>query len=388
MDRTSRFWKDTGGTITAITAISLIAFVGALAFVVDLGHLHIVQNELRNAADTCALRGARAFLPDVLVPGPPPYSPWTGDQMNANARAQATDTVSKNKSDNTALKDLPDADIQTGIWYYKQSEIPGGSSERLQPWTWPPPASEWGKFIGPGIRLPVKRDGSDNYGPVGMTLASFLGQKQVSVGARATAALSGVGGFVPGSPVLPFGTWGDLLTGIGQVIEGKFKPDANDKLGWTNLDPNDTNPNASELKKMIRDATGQYTPDCPTGSSVGIQNGVDASVIGAMTGHNNRFGLAPSLSNPDIYVPTGTNASGVPYADVVYMMPVFEDNGSGDKFNQSAVVGAVPVKIVQVQTSPVNSITVKVVDDYYPPVPGYGGGRYYGILSPQPFLVE
>lgn len=422
MNKTSRFWKDTGGSITALTVVALIAFVGVLAFVVDLGHLHIVQNELRNAADACALRGARAFLPDSVAP---PGSTglqtgWTGDQMNANATAQASSTVTVNKSDNVALKDLPSADIKTGIWYYLPSECPNSSDQLtnipLSSSTWPPPISEWGKMIGPGIRLPVKRTGSDNYGPVAMSLAGFLGQDQVSVGANATAALSGMGGFVPGSPVLPFGTWSDQLTGTGQQIHGTFRNDNSDTLGWTNLDPNNTNPNASELMNLLADPTGASTPDCPTGSTVGIQNGVAASVVKAMVAKNNRFGL--TAAGGSTYVPTGS------YATKVYMMPVFQDQSSGsggysgdygggdcvvggvvldgvrycchggggggggdDKFNNSAVVGAVPVNIVQVQTSPNNTIDVKVVGGNYV-APGYGGGAWYGILSAQPFLVQ
>ncbi|MCL4500308.1 MAG: pilus assembly protein [Deltaproteobacteria bacterium] len=381
MDRTSRFWKDTSGSITALTAVLLIAFVGALAFVVDLGHLHIVQNELRNAADDCALRGARAFLPqDITGMTAPPSSDW----MKNNAETQASLAIADNNSDkgikaNPALKDLPVADMTVGVWNF--------ATRTMMAWQWPPDAAYWGKMVGPGISLPVKRTDSYNDGPVRMSLASFLGKDEVSVKTTATAALTPKGGTMPGAPTLPFGTWGDLLTGIGQILHGTFKKDGTDTMGWTNLDPADTNPNASELKKMINDATGRYTPDCPTGSSVGIQNGVASSVIQNMIAPNNRFGLAPSLTNPDIYVPTGTNAAGVPYADVVYEMPVFQDNGSGDKFNQSAVVGAVPIKIVQVQGPPSNTIDVQIVGGNYVS-PGYGGGLWYGILSPQPFLVQ
>ena len=56
--------RDESGAITAMTVIMMAAFLGILAVVIDLGHLHTVQNELRNAADACALRGARAFYAD------------------------------------------------------------------------------------------------------------------------------------------------------------------------------------------------------------------------------------------------------------------------------------------------------------------------------------
>lgn len=391
MNITSRFLKDTGGSVTAMTAIALIAFVGVLAFVIDLGHLHIVQNELRNAADACALRGARAFCPDS-VSGLLPAGPGTTTAPDpANAKSQAIITVTENKSDNVALKDLPTGDIQVGIWDY--------TARQLTSWQWPPPASDWGKMIGPGISLPVKRAGSDNYGPVAMTLASFLGQDLVSVGANATAALSGIGGFVPGSPVLPFGSWDDQVkkTGKDNTLHGTFNRDGTDTLGWTNLDPNNTNPNASELKKLLTDPTGASTPYCPTGSTVGIQNGQVDSAMQAMTKSNNRFGLVETPAGSNVYVPstamnplTSTPGPEVSYADTVYMMPVYiGGSASGDKYNQSAVVGAVPVKIDKVSPKAGNKYIDLVIqgDDPYL-APGYGGGAWYGILATQPFLVE
>ena len=62
MKKNSSLMRDEGGAITVMTVIMMAAFVGILAIVIDLGHLHTVQNELRNAADACALRGARAVL--------------------------------------------------------------------------------------------------------------------------------------------------------------------------------------------------------------------------------------------------------------------------------------------------------------------------------------
>jgi hypothetical protein len=50
--------KDDRGAISALTVILMVAFVGILALVIDLGHLHTVQGELRNAADAAALAEA------------------------------------------------------------------------------------------------------------------------------------------------------------------------------------------------------------------------------------------------------------------------------------------------------------------------------------------
>jgi|GEM_PF-2170127 len=391
----SFFFKDSRGSATVMLAILMFAFVGLLAFVIDLAHLQNVKTELWNAADDCALRGARAFVPDILP---------TNDQLlkidpdHVRAVTQASLAIGDNRSDDNAfhmanLIDLPAGDIQSGIWDYN-GEVSG--NKQLLPWQWPPPSSMWGKYIGPGITLPVKRDDTHNRGQVSMTLARIFKVNQVAVGAKATAALSGIGGYYPGSPVLPFGTWDNLLPQPGSPpLHGTFRNDTNDTLGWTNLNPKDTNPNANELKTIMKQGA---LYDCPYGSTVGLQNGVASTVIQAMTqqakGKNplNRFGLIPDPNstgkNEFIPSPDPNPASpGDTYASTVYMMPVFSDGSQGgNKFNQSAMVGGVPVQIVRVASPPGNYIDVKIMSGPYV-APGYGGGRWYGVLATEPKLV-
>jgi len=384
----SFFFKDSRGSATVMLAILMFAFVGLLAFVIDLAHLQNVKTELWNAADDCALRGARAFLPDNL--------PLNDQLLKINpdpnrAVSQASLAIGDNRSDDNAfhmanLIDLPAGDIQSGIWDYK-GEVTG-KIQLIMPWQWPPDQNTmWGKYIGPGITLPVKRDDTHNRGQVSMTLARIFKVNQVAVGANATAALSGVGGVYPGSPVLPFGTWDNQLPPSGNTLHGTFNVDQSDTLGWTNLNPKDTNPNANELK-TIMDQGALY--DCPYGSTVGLQNGVASSVIKAMTAKNNRFGLTDP-NNDNVYEPSSAPNPASPgdtYASTVYMMPVFSDGSGpgGNKFNHSAVVGGVPVQIVRVADSPGNYIDVQVMSGPYV-APGYGGGRWYGVLATEPKLV-
>jgi hypothetical protein len=369
---------DDSGSITTLTVILLAVFLGLMAVVIDLGHLFTVQNELRNAADACALRGARGFYPDSI------HGLENADQPDPNnAKNQASVSIGDNRSDNVALQDLPTGEIQVGIWDYQ--------AQQLTPWR-VLDSSDFGKYVGPGINLRAKRDASHNQGPVNMTLANVFGITSVPVRDAATAALSGMGGPVPGSPTLPFGSWDNLLTGAGQLLHGTFNRDGSDTLGWSNLDPDNTNPSSAQLKNLLTDPTGASTPNCPTGSTVGINNGQVAAAISAMTKSGNRFGLVETPAGSKIYVPsTATNPLTNPpvsYADTIYMMPVYADNGSGDKFNQSAVVGAVPIQICKVATSPGNSIDLKIVAGGPYIAPGYGGGKYYGILSTEPSLVQ
>src|SRR4051794_2046304 len=43
------------GAVAIATAISLVALIGFLGVVIDLGRLYVMKSELQNAADSCAL---------------------------------------------------------------------------------------------------------------------------------------------------------------------------------------------------------------------------------------------------------------------------------------------------------------------------------------------
>lgn len=47
------------GAVAVLVAFSVVALVLMLGLVLDLGHLYVTKNELQNAADACALSGAR-----------------------------------------------------------------------------------------------------------------------------------------------------------------------------------------------------------------------------------------------------------------------------------------------------------------------------------------
>jgi hypothetical protein len=379
--------REEGGAISVMAVIMIFAFLGIMAVVLDLGHLHTVQSELRNAADACALRGARGFYDDTLTglsATPPNPGPGTNGAID-----KASAAIGDNKSDNVALVDLPTADIQVGIWYYDKTECPDPNNQ-LQPWVWPPASSEWGKHIGPGVSLPTQKTDSYNAGPVALTLANIFGKgSEVPVRVMATAALSGMGGFGPGSPTMPFGPM-EPPPGAG-TFTGWFRNDNSDTVGWSNLqgvplgEPTN-NTSAKDLKDLL---TGNGSPDTgPDHPVVNINNGQIASAINEMTGPNNLFGLVETGSKTNIFQPQGTNADGVAYADVVYLLPVYDKIvGDANKFNQAAVVGAIAVRLVEVGTSPLNYITVNIQSGTYV-APGVGGGPWYGVLSTQPFLVQ
>lgn len=87
------------GAVAVIVAVSVVVLVLMLGLVLDLGHLYVAKNELQNAADACALSGARA-LNDLS----------TGALERATAAAKTAGN--RNRVDlQEDLVDIQDADV-------------------------------------------------------------------------------------------------------------------------------------------------------------------------------------------------------------------------------------------------------------------------------------
>jgi hypothetical protein len=392
MKKNFSLMRDEGGAITVMTVIIMGVFVGLLAIVIDLGHLHTVQNELRNAADACALRGARRFVPENLTGLTPMAPEWDV------AKAEANLAIGINKSDDKGvmqpLTDLPTTDMQVGVWNCETQDWVGGAPSTTP---WPPDISLWGHAVGPAIALSTQKTAGYNAGPVTMTLANIFSISTVPVKTEATAYLSPFGGPLPETPILPFGPMSDapeLKTG--GPFEAIFRNDNTDNAGWSNLqgvpqggDPPNTNTN--DLFKLIDStATPNAGGDHPL---VSINNGnIEAALNNpskGMTATGNRFGLTndPAVTgstDPNVYKPDPA------YAANEYLLPVFDRtlvNGDPNKFNQAGVVGGVMVRLVEVGTSPYAYVKVEILTGTYV-APGWGGGLFFGVLSNVPKIVR
>jgi Flp pilus assembly protein TadG len=266
------FLKDSSGSIAVSTIILMVVFVGLMAIVIDLGHVFTVQSELRNAADACALRGARAFLPDNI----PITEVYADAPDDVRAKQEAYNTIKVNQSDNTKLEledNLALADIQVGIWDYDaRNWVPGTLGATLP---WPPDPSLWGKYIGPGVTLPTKRTGTTaTLGAVGMTLAQVFGISTVPVSTMATAALSGVGELEEATPgSFPIAVDEDKVHAAGDIIF--MSPDTPDVGGWTSLSPDTAS--ASVFKGLIDGSIPN--PEVSTGDTISLQNGTACTAI-------------------------------------------------------------------------------------------------------------
>jgi len=174
------------GMVIVYAAILMVMLFGLLGLAVDSAHLFKVRNELQNAADAAALKGAWYLYTRPVTAGELP----TLDFPTALTKAQEV----VNKSDNQALSS---AAITVGYW---NLDWDSSIDHDLQPTTITPTIKDV-----PAVRAVVNRAAGSNGGPVGNFFMQVLGQANATaaVGSRPAVAMSGFPGAVPPNNLFP-----------------------------------------------------------------------------------------------------------------------------------------------------------------------------------------
>jgi hypothetical protein len=288
MQRLFALWKESQGSMAAMTAISLALFVGLLAVVTDLGHVHTVQNELRNAADAGALAGARALYPYSLGA----HVDVVSYPDCAAAVTAAADAVRSNLADRGIISEIGANDIQYGIWDITNNTFtPQGACTQETN----------------AVRVVTRKDATAN-NPVSMTFGRIFRQ-DMEVTSEAIAYISWAGSVQENQCVLPIG--------IPMCSEEpplcpypvKFTPDNSDTATWHTF----TIPNASAsvLRDLLENCSlpeklFAYPPECPP-TAIEVNNGQINSVLQAMW---------------DIFIEVVRNPNHPEYAEVTVTNPV------------------------------------------------------------------
>lgn len=168
------------GTITVLSATSLLALAAVGALAIEVGQLAVARNELQNAADATAMAGAaclvaRAECGNLGVKG--------ADWSTATQRAQAF--VPSNA---VQAQTLSAAEIEHGYWDMQDPRSP------LLPPTITP-----GDYHYPAIRVTFRRAPGVNGGALLAPLAHLMGVREVRGQASAVAVLSYPGTALPGT---------------------------------------------------------------------------------------------------------------------------------------------------------------------------------------------
>lgn len=299
-----------------------------------------------------------------------------------------------NKLDNAALTDLPTGDIQVGTWDY--------TAQQLKPWVnWTDPAVAagfYGKYVGPGISLPVQKTSSHNGGAVTMFLATIFKINTMDVKTQATAALSGVGSFPPGYGTFPIAVNSAGVTKAGGVII--FGPTGVNNAAWSSLDDSGS-ASANTMKGLIN--RSDPSPGLKMGDIINLNNGDVCSAVKAAIDH-----YVPKSYNPPykgVYDLTAINAPNPP---PLVVFPTV-DEGTGPMNGSTPVTGGMMAYITllydtnakppaagttytpyggtpQPYPSGKCLIGIEIVNGVAPGTGG--GGKYWGTFSLQPLIVS
>ncbi len=162
------------GSILVLGCIMLVVAFILVAFVLNLGHILLVKEELQKAADSAALAGAS----QILV-----AQPTSSSLVNSRACSDIDLAISEAKkfclknSARVANLQLLDSDIVVGF-----SNNPANPESQLTPWSSGQPYPNV-------VRVIVRRDNTANT-PLPLILSSFLGMSTWNGQATATACAS------------------------------------------------------------------------------------------------------------------------------------------------------------------------------------------------------
>ncbi len=119
LPRTMKRLTGQRGVVLPLVAILLIVLLAFAAIAVDLGYMHVVKNELQNAADAAALAGAAVlFNPSNNPPDAP---------QDAAAIAAATAAAAQNKSGGQPVQGPTNFTVTIDVGHYT---FPGAGSSQ------------------------------------------------------------------------------------------------------------------------------------------------------------------------------------------------------------------------------------------------------------------
>ena len=260
-------YRNEKGMVIIYAAILILVLLGFLGLVVDTGHLLKVRNELQNAADAAALKGAWHLYTRPTVPGVPPALQWN------TALAKAKEIT--NSADKQALAD---ATVNVGYWNLTWDS---STAHELQSTTIIPGASDV-----PAVQVVIAKSAGSNGGPVSSFIMQLFGDAAVPVSSKPAVAVSGFPGLVAPGTLFPLALSNCMTNQYFSqnplpdpppriIINSAYSPGGSACYTgqWTSFDT-DSN-SAPAIRGLMN--TGNSTP-LQTGDSTWIEPGVKNSI--------------------------------------------------------------------------------------------------------------
>ena len=223
------------GVTAIVVGISLVVLVGFAALAIDIGHLCVARNELRNAADAGALRGARVLYNEA------------GTEVNTGANQEACDAATANNSEGVAV-DVNwtggnEGDVQRGHWCFgigalQRGFYPNAATAAVSLWGVSNEALDGNKNFINAVRVVARRQAT----PVASFFARIFGHENFELSQEAVAYIGFAGTLTPFDVDQPIAICkqsildenGDYNCNIGRMIDNNAQTG-----GWTDFNQED-----------------------------------------------------------------------------------------------------------------------------------------------------
>ncbi|MDO3378431.1 TadG family pilus assembly protein [Geoalkalibacter halelectricus] len=411
----TRTMRQERGAVLVMVAVLMTVFIGITALAIDLGHLHVVRNELQNAADAGALAGAANLIN---------YS--TG-AIRADANQIAYDTALLNSSVNQPVEvnwtSGNEGDVQRGHWSFAtrtftpnaslvQADLEGRSEAVLDADT---------NFIN-AVRVVTRREAD----PAPSFFAGFFGFGSFARTAEAVAYIGFAGQVEPYGVDQPIAICQESILqnagepdayfdcNIGRMINSGQNVVSSNTAGWTDFNqagnPCQGGTNANAVRDLV---CGEGNPlpialGRPMATSGGeIQSAFNnlTSCWESATGKEQPWTLTLSVIEcPGNNVSTCQKVVGVVTVEIVWInaqndpqynrvptqMGDWSSDASSGQARWASFVEHFNLKNVDGSPAPYanKSIYFKPSCEYQEPPLSHTGGKNFGLLAQIPVLVR
>ena len=397
------------GAVLIVVAIAIVGFIALAALAIDLGHLYVVRNELRNAADAGSLAGAR-FLYNA-----------DGTAVNTGANQIAYDAATANNSENVAVDvnwtSGNEGDVQRGHWSFAaRTFTPNASTVPVDLWNVSTEELDVDTNFINAIRVVARRQAT----PAASFFARIFGHENFQLSAEAIAYIGFAGTLGPGEVDQPIAICADSITidgvyscNIGRMINSGQNVESSETGGWTSFnqdDPCTGGTNAQEVRSLV---CGDGNPDTITfGQDVATNGGDIQSAFNNLiqcweqeTGKTRPWQLTlPVVTCPGNNVGTCEEVHGSVTLNIIWITEAGEDPHYSNAPTQMGAwsntdadgsvrwndfVSVFNLQNVDGSPAPYASKSIYFLPDCTAHEPrGVSGGENFGILAKIPVLVK
>ena len=281
--RSLQLFRDKQGVAMILVVIAIFAFIGFAALAIDIGHLFVVRNELKNAADAGSLAGARVLYNN------------NGTAVNAGANQVAFEAATANRSEKLAVdvnwSSGNTGDVERGHWSFATGEF--NASPSLEPvdlWDVPTAVLDAWDPLHPfinAVRVTARREAT----PAASFFARIFGFENFILRAESVAYIGFAGTLAPGEVDQPIAICAQSISNFGNTQGNSWDChtgrmlDSNihssetfNTAAWTSFEqPCSGASSANTVRNLVCDEGNPYT--ISLGSTMSTMGGVADSTL-------------------------------------------------------------------------------------------------------------